>query len=260
MTKDDRKHQPLISRCSCLDAWLIFEIPPVKCWVWIGGCTIKWQSISFSSINFFSHSPGWSKMNLCSPWSISWLMKTEGSMLSPAQHGSSITPESPFLSLFTCCLNSYSEAKGNLLWTSLSAEIHSHFAHMYSTTQTQTQSFLLHGCSNTACNVKYMKFTFVLIRITWYRNKLKHQTTTPKHYCNTQLKWLGQLVSGSTMAVAKFNSNTVWNHSSLHMLCYILWVTHQVHGTSLLWSGGSSSSIDPNSYIKLFSHCILKVC
>src|SRR5258708_3104967 len=50
-------------------------------------------------------------------------MKTEGSMLSPAQHGSSIAPESPLLSLFTCCLNSYSEAKGNLLQTSLSAEI-----------------------------------------------------------------------------------------------------------------------------------------
>src|SRR5260221_3095997 len=50
-------------------------------------------------------------------------MKTEGSMLSPAQHGSSIAPESPLLSLFTCCLNLYSEAEGNLLQTSLSPEI-----------------------------------------------------------------------------------------------------------------------------------------
>ncbi len=106
--------------------------------------------------------------------------------------------------------------------------------------QTWTQSFSLRGCSNTAHNVKYMKFTFVLIWITWYGNKLKHWTTTLKHYHDTQLEQLGQLVGGSTMAVAKFNSNAVWNHSSLHMLCYISWVTHWVHGT-LLWSGGSSS-------------------
>src|SRR6266436_4850972 len=46
-------------------------------------------------------------------------MKTEGSMLSPAQHGSLIAPESPLPSLFTCCLNLYSEAEGNLLWTSV---------------------------------------------------------------------------------------------------------------------------------------------
>ena len=59
--------------------------------------------------------------------------------------------------------------------------------------------FLLCGCSNTAHNVKYMKFTFVLIRITWYGNKLKHWTTTPKHYHDTH--------SAGTMCWWQYNSS-----------------------------------------------------